>query len=57
MHEFFLRLVDALGGSVIGGVLAAVVLFVGVPGLALWAGWSQGRYCERINWRDPSRWH
>lgn len=57
MYDFFLRVLDALGAVVIGGILGSIALFVGVIGLTLWAGWSQNRYCERKQWRNLSRWH
>lgn len=49
-------IVDALGAIVVGGLFGAVAIFVGVIGLALWAGWSRNRYCERMGWMDLSRW-
>lgn len=48
-------ILGALVGPIIGGLLAAPALLVGVPMLAVWAGWSRNRDCERRGWRDIGR--
>lgn len=48
-------ILDAVSAIPIGLMLAGLALLVGVPGLAVWAGWSRNRDCERRGWKGVSR--
>ena len=56
MREFLWRVLDILVAIPAGLGIAAILLAVGVIGLAIWPGWSRDRELARKGWKGVGRW-